>query len=207
MERAEHTLHGQQAIEVGLQGGFHPSGIDFGVVDGCPHGFLAQRGVHDPVDHVRAMMIIHGERTADALPLIFDATLYSRHFLRFEILVGLVAVFGIIQFGERRHTQRHVIRGKHFPTAVDAITGIHTGIKFERHLVPCVLHGSETGRQGKVVEQHVVFKTETQVAAVEPQRVVAVGAMNVYRLVERFAKIAAHQIFVAHISTESGAAQ
>lgn len=52
-----------------------------------------------------------------------------------------------------------------------------------------------------------MFKIKTEVASVKAIGIVAVGAVDVYRIVERLAEISAHKVFVAEFGSEGCAPQ
>ena len=80
---------------------------------------------------------VHPSRT------VFHATLHGSQLLGFQVFVGLVSSYAVVQLGERRHAQRLVIRGIHLPVVAYPVAGVDARIDGKRHLVPRVLNGDE----------------------------------------------------------------
>ena len=80
--------------------------------------------------------------------------------------------------------------------------GVDAGIDGWVHVGPGVLHYYESCRDGEVAEQQVVLQVGADVGAVQAERVVAVGAVDVVGPHERFAEVAAQQVLVAYLGTE-----
>ena len=123
-------------------------------------------------------------------------------FLGLQVFVGLMTAYAIVQFRERRHAQRGVIRGIYLPMVSQSIAHIHTRINLERHLVPRVLHGDEARRERELSQQDVMFQVEAQVRTVQSEGIVTFGSMDMNRCMQGFPEVPAHQVFIAELSTK-----
>ena len=83
----------------------------------------------------------------------------------------------------------------------DAVAGIDARIEFEWHLVPGVLDGNKTSREGEALQQNVVLKVEREIRTVESYFIMT------ERVGERFAQLSADDIFVAELGPNGVASQ
>ena len=132
---------------------------------------------------------------------ILHTTLEGTYFLWLKVLVGNVSANRIVEFGDRRHTQRCVVAGIEFQSVTNAIACVDAWIDLHAHAVPRVLHSHETCRECEAAEQYVVFNDETDIGAVDAVVVVAVGSADMVRIVQWFTEVSAEQVFVAQLCT------
>ncbi len=102
--------------------------------------------VHDPVNHIAAAVVINGGRCLNAAVIgILKTQVNSLEFFRFEMLVGLVSAHAVVEFGNRRQTQRCVIGGKEFESVTQFHAHVHAGIETHVHTVPRVAYAHHSG--------------------------------------------------------------
>ena len=81
------------------------------VVNGGPRGVISCGSVLDPVNHIVALVIVHGGDGSDAPAEVFHAAFQRMQFLGFQVRIGLVAAHRIVQISECGHPIGCVVRG------------------------------------------------------------------------------------------------
>ena len=93
---------GKQLADIEPEAGLQPIGIDLGVVHALPNGIGTGCGVHNPVYHVLAVVMVECHFRLDGGSGQCSAYLYGLHLLGLEQGVGGIALQLIVHLGERR---------------------------------------------------------------------------------------------------------
>ena len=122
-ERLQELLGWPQLMEMDITGCFNAHGVHLRMVHAFPYR-ISHGGVENPVDHVPAMMMEHAGTGSNRTREVFHPAFHGMQFLGFQVFVGLMTAYAIVQFRERRHAQRGVIRGIYLPMVPQSIAHI-----------------------------------------------------------------------------------
>ena len=158
-EGAEEETGGAQHIREGqLQGGFLPEGVQPCMVHRHPGSILPGGSVHNPVDQVVALVVIHRGDGPDAPAEEFDAALQGVQFLGFQAGIGQVATHGIIQLRKGGHPVGCIVGGVKPQGIGNPEIGINTGEQADALPVAGVVHGREPRRGGKPPQHDLMLQ-------------------------------------------------
>ena len=104
-EGAQELLGGQQLIEIEFGSQLDTDAVDGRVVDTLPDSIASFGSIHDPIDHIFAVVVPDNSRAIESFVLIVDTQFNGLHLLWLQMRICTVSLDLIVHLRKRGHSQ------------------------------------------------------------------------------------------------------
>ena len=118
--------------------------VNLCVVNALPYGIVAQRCIHNPVNHVSSAVNPTCGAECNYAVSVSYTSLNGCHLLGFQVRIGLISLQFVIHLCKRWHAQRCVYCGVQRPVLCGAIANVNTRINRNVHVAPGVFYGHQS---------------------------------------------------------------